>query len=97
MTGHSGGINTLLETIAKRFEDNDTIDLWKSDAAALVRSYKNETTATPAVGDVLDEIIQATKRHSLDVGFTHSAPTTKELQARLDAVERIATSAINDV
>lgn len=35
-------VNVLLETIAAKFEANPTFDLWRSDAAALVRSYKHK-------------------------------------------------------
>lgn len=35
------GINILLETIAKKFEANDTFDIWRSEAADMVRSYKH--------------------------------------------------------
>ena len=35
------GINILLETIAKKFEAYDTLDIWRSDAADIVRSYKH--------------------------------------------------------
>lgn len=34
-------VNYLLETIAKKFEANDTWDIWRSDAAELVRSHKH--------------------------------------------------------
>jgi hypothetical protein len=35
-------VNVLLEKIAVRFEETDTWDVWKSDAAALVRSFKHK-------------------------------------------------------
>ena len=38
-------VNVLLEKIAAKFEANDTWDIWKSDAAALVRSFKHDLTA----------------------------------------------------
>lgn len=41
-------VNVLLETIAAKFEANPTFDLWRSDAAALVRSFKHDL-ATPRV------------------------------------------------
>lgn len=34
-------VNVLLEKIAAKFEANETLDIWKSDAAALVRSFKH--------------------------------------------------------
>lgn len=34
-------VNVLLETIAAKFEANDTWDIWRSDAATLVRSFKH--------------------------------------------------------
>lgn len=34
-------VNVLLEKIAAKFEENPTWDLWRSDAAALVRSFKH--------------------------------------------------------
>jgi hypothetical protein len=37
------GVNVLLETIAKQFEAWDTMDLWRSQAADLVRSHKHIT------------------------------------------------------
>lgn len=39
-------VNVLLETIAAKFEANSTLDIWRSDAAALVRSFKHNA-ATP--------------------------------------------------
>ena len=33
-------VNVLLEKIAAKFEANDTLDIWRSDAAATVRSFK---------------------------------------------------------
>lgn len=49
------GINILLETIAAKLEANDTLDIWRSDAASLVRSYKhaNVSMAETSPGDVL--------------------------------------------
>lgn len=38
-------INVLLEKIAAKFEANDTWDIWKSDAASLVRSFKHALPA----------------------------------------------------
>lgn len=41
-------INVLLETIAKKFEAYDTWDIWRSDAASLVRSFKHDLATRPA-------------------------------------------------
>ncbi len=38
------GINVLLEKIAEKFEGWDTYDIWRSDAAMVVRSFKNDAT-----------------------------------------------------
>lgn len=35
-------VNVLLEKIAAEFEANETMDIWRSDAAALVRKYKHQ-------------------------------------------------------
>lgn len=35
-------VNALLENIAAKFEAHETWDLWRSDAAALVRSFKRD-------------------------------------------------------
>lgn len=35
-------VNVLLEKIAAEFEANETLDIWRSDAAALVRKYKHQ-------------------------------------------------------
>jgi DNA-binding MarR family transcriptional regulator len=35
-------VNVLLESIAAKFEANPTFDLWRSDAASLVRSFKHD-------------------------------------------------------
>lgn len=35
-------VNVLLEKIAAKFEANETMDIWRSDAAALVRSFKHQ-------------------------------------------------------
>lgn len=35
-------VNVLLEKIATKFEANETMDIWRSDAAALVRSFKHK-------------------------------------------------------
>lgn len=44
-------VNYLLETIAKEFEANDTWDIWRSDAAALVRSHKHADVPLPTERD----------------------------------------------
>jgi hypothetical protein len=38
-------INVLLEKIAEKFEGWDTMDIWRSDAAMVVRSFKNDAVA----------------------------------------------------
>ena len=43
-------VNYLLEQIAAKFEAWDTMDLWRSDAASLVRSFKHDLTRTPPAG-----------------------------------------------
>ena len=43
-------VNYLLEQIAAKFEAWDTMDLWRSDAASLVRSFKHDLTRTPSAG-----------------------------------------------
>lgn len=35
-------VNVLLEKIAAEFEAYETMDIWRSDAAALVRSFKHQ-------------------------------------------------------
>lgn len=51
LTGHEAiqdtrwAENVLLEKIAAEFEANDTWDIWRSDAAALVRSHKHDLSA----------------------------------------------------
>jgi hypothetical protein len=35
-------VNVLLEKIAAKFETNETLDIWRSDAAATVRSFKHD-------------------------------------------------------
>lgn len=35
-------VNVLLEKIAAKFEAHETMDIWRSDAAALVRSFKHQ-------------------------------------------------------
>lgn len=42
-------VNVLLEKIAVKFEENPTWDLWRSDAAALVRSFKHADEQKPPV------------------------------------------------
>lgn len=37
-------VNVLLEKIAAKFEGWDTMDLWRSDAAATVRGFKHDLT-----------------------------------------------------
>ncbi len=39
-------VNVLLEKIAAKFEANDTYDIWRSDAAATVRSFKHDLTSS---------------------------------------------------
>jgi hypothetical protein len=41
------GVNVLLETIANKFEDWVTYDIWRSDAASTVRSYKHDAAILP--------------------------------------------------
>ena len=41
-------VNVLLEKIAEKFEANETLDIWKSDAAALVRGFKHDAASAPA-------------------------------------------------
>lgn len=43
-------VNVLLERIAEKFEANDTFDIWRSDAAATVRSFKHDLASPPAEG-----------------------------------------------
>lgn len=38
-------VNVLLEQIAKKFEAHETLDLWRSDAASIVRSFKHDLAA----------------------------------------------------
>lgn len=35
-------INVLLEKIATKFEANETMDIWRSDASALIRGFKHK-------------------------------------------------------
>ncbi len=41
-------VNVLLEKIAAKFEANDTMDIWRSDAAATVRSFKHDLSSDAA-------------------------------------------------
>ena len=41
-------INVLLETIAKKFDDWSTWDIWKSEAAGTVRSFKHDLSPARA-------------------------------------------------
>jgi hypothetical protein len=41
-------INILLETIAKKFDDWSTWDIWKSEAAGTVRSFKHDLSPARA-------------------------------------------------
>lgn len=43
-------INVLLEKIAEKFEEWETMDIWRSDAAMVVRSFKN-TAVAPLVAE----------------------------------------------
>lgn len=38
-------VNVLLEKIATKFEANETMDIWRSDAASTVRSFKHDLAA----------------------------------------------------
>lgn len=40
-------VNVLLEKIAESFEGWETMDLWRSEAAATVRSFKHDLTKSP--------------------------------------------------
>lgn len=40
-------INYLLEQIAKKFEAHETFDLWRWDAASIVRSFKHDLSRQP--------------------------------------------------
>lgn len=40
-------VNMLLEKIADKFEKWETMDIWRSDAVALVRAHKHDLTAAP--------------------------------------------------
>lgn len=42
------GINIVLETIALKFDGWDTYDVWRSEAASLVRSFKHTPESAPA-------------------------------------------------
>lgn len=39
-------VNVLLEKIAEKFEGWETLDLWRSDAAGTVRSFKHDLSDT---------------------------------------------------
>ncbi len=39
-------VNVLLEKIAEKFEGWDTMDIWRSDAAMIVRGFKNSDAST---------------------------------------------------
>jgi hypothetical protein len=46
------GVNYLLEQIAAKFETWDTLDLFRSEAAATVRSFKHDLAAQPPAAPV---------------------------------------------
>ena len=48
-------VNVLLEQIACKFEANDTWDVLKSDAAALVRSFKHDLASQAGPPTLLSE------------------------------------------
>lgn len=45
-------VNVLLENIAVKFEGWDTYDIWRSDAANLVREFKHDLSNAPDKPDI---------------------------------------------
>lgn len=79
----------------------DTLDMSSSERRDVNPDVTAGETApfpsdppVPDVREALEDIISATRRNTLAVGFNHSAPNAKELQSRLDEVEQIALSAL---
>lgn len=52
-------VNVLLEKIATKFEAWETMDLWRSDAASTVRSFKHDLSMV-CVDDVTADFIVRT-------------------------------------
>jgi hypothetical protein len=44
-------VNVLLEKIAAKFEAHETMDIWRSDAAAIVRGFKHDLNKPISDGD----------------------------------------------
>lgn len=40
-------VNVLLEQIAEKFETHETLDIWRSEAASIVRSFKHDLPVIP--------------------------------------------------
>ncbi|MGM4997797.1 hypothetical protein AB8A05_03965 [Tardiphaga sp. 538_B7_N1_4] len=95
-------VNVLLETIAKKFDDNETWDIWRSDAAATVRSFKHVTPlyAVPAIStSAVDEIAHILGEiEGLTTSLRSGGPDPMDLQDLSDSLSRaceLATDAGN--
>ncbi len=63
----------------------------EQDAAKAIFDFLFQSFGERAMWEALEDILIATRRHTLEVGFNHSRPSAKELQCRLDNIEQIAT------
>lgn len=52
LSGIRWAVNVLLEKIAEKFEGWETMDIWRSDAAMVVRGFKHDTAKPAGVVEV---------------------------------------------
>ena len=92
------GINILLETIAKKFEAYDTLDIWRSDAADIVRSYKHSfsgETKSDGGAEVASSAASAVQRlQALWRAFCDADPVPPEF---IDDMEKVGFAQLRSV
>lgn len=89
-------VNVLLETIAAKFEANPTFDLWRSDAAALVRSFKHDLSKAPEPSasverDAFRRALELVAGHKGKTIYSHDP---EYRQGAHDAYEQLADIAL---
>ena len=76
-------VNVLLERVAKKFERWDTHDIWRSEAAAVVRGFKHDLGGSVTMQDDQPKAEQAGSPWAKTIGL----PFGEELVRRWNAYE----------
>ena len=76
-------VNVLLERVAMTLERGDTLDIWRSDAAAVVRCFKHDLAQVAPMQDDQPKAEQAGSPWAKAIGY----PFGEELVRRWNAYE----------